>query len=107
MKALEEPIRQIISNAGISGEVIIEKLKYRPDQSPNLGYDVTQGEIVDMFKAGVIDPAKVTKTAVQNASGIAGLLLMTKVMIADIEEEEPVPTSQVASGLPPGSRRIS
>lgn len=105
MKALEEPIKQIICNAGISGDVIIDKLKN--EQDLNKGYDVTQGQIVDMFASGVIDPAKVTKTAVQNSAGIAGLLLMTKVMIADIEEEKPEVSSIGTGHLPPGSKRIA
>lgn len=86
MKALEDPIRQIVNNAGVEGSVVVEKVKAAKDA--NLGFDAQNEEYVDMMKAGIIDPTKVTRTALQNASSVASLLLMTSVMVTDLPEEE-------------------
>lgn len=87
-RALEEPIRQIVENAGLEGSVVAEHVK---KEKATIGYDVLQGEYVDMIAAGVIDPTKVTRTALQNASSIAGLLLTTEALITDIPEKEKTP----------------
>ena len=84
-KALEEPIRQIASNAGKEGSVIVQKVK---EMDTNSGFDAQKEEFVDMIKAGIIDPTKVTRIAIQNASSIAGLLLTTECLVTDIPEEE-------------------
>ncbi|HET6515915.1 MAG TPA: chaperonin GroEL [Thermodesulfovibrionales bacterium] len=86
MKALEEPIRQIVNNAGLEGSVIVEKVKASKDA--NYGFDAQNEEYVDMMKAGIIDPTKVTRTALQNASSVASLMLTTSVMVSELPEEE-------------------
>ena len=88
-RALEEPVRRIVQNAGLEGSVIAEHIKNEKDAA--VGYDVMQSGYVDMIKAGVIDPTKVTRTALQNASSIAGLLLTTECVITDIPEKEKTP----------------
>ncbi|MEK6672130.1 MAG: chaperonin GroEL [Nitrospirota bacterium] len=86
MKALEEPIRQIVNNAGLEGSVIVEKVKSSKDL--NHGFDAQNEEYVDMIKAGIIDPTKVTRTALQNASSVASLMLTTAVMVSEIPEDD-------------------
>jgi chaperonin GroEL len=83
-RALEEPMRIIASNAGFEASVIVNKVR---SESGNIGFDAKAGDFVDMIEAGIIDPAKVVRTALQNAASIAGLLLTTEAMIADIPEE--------------------
>jgi chaperonin GroEL len=87
-RALEEPLRQIAFNAGLEGSVVVENVK---KEKTNIGYDVLQADYVDMIDSGVIDPTKVTRTALQNASSIAGLLLTTECLITDIPEKEKTP----------------
>jgi chaperonin GroEL len=84
-RALEEPIRQIVENAGLEGSVIVEKVK--AETVPTRGYDAETMEYVDMLQAGIIDPAKVERVALQNAASIASLLLTTEALITDIPEE--------------------
>ena len=84
-RSLEEPLRQIATNAGEEGTVICEKVK---SLKGNEGYDAKTGKYTDMIKAGIIDPAKVARTALQNASSISGLLLTTEAMITDLPEEK-------------------
>ncbi len=84
-RALEEPLRQIAANAGEEGTVICEKVK---TLKGNDGYDAKTGKYTDMIKAGIIDPAKVARTALQNAASISGLLLTTEAMITDLPEEK-------------------
>ncbi|RLE29782.1 chaperonin GroEL [Candidatus Acetothermia bacterium] len=90
-RALEEPARQLAENAGLEGAVIVEKLK---GEKPGVGFDVVQEKFVDMFEAGIIDPTKVTRSALQNAVSIAGMLLTTEALVAEIKEEkkESMPT---------------
>jgi chaperonin GroEL len=89
-RALEEPIRQIVRNAGLEGAVIVNKVK---EGSRNFGFNAaTEQYEEDMIKSGIIDPTKVTRTAVENASSVAGLLLMTEAVISEIpEKEQPMP----------------
>src|SRR5436309_14211257 len=94
--ALEEPIRQIVENAGLEGSVIVEKVK--SETVPNRGYDADSMEYVDMVQAGIIDPTKVERVALQNAASIASLLLTTEALITDIPEEKPA----AAPPMPPG-----
>ncbi|MBN1290172.1 MAG: chaperonin GroEL [Actinobacteria bacterium] len=91
-KALIEPLKQIASNAGLEGSVVVEKVKQLDEGH---GLNALTGEYVDMLAAGIIDPAKVTRSAVQNAASIAALLLTTEALIADKPEEE-------GMGMPPG-----
>jgi chaperonin GroEL len=88
-RALEEPIRQIVNNAGLEGSVVVEKVKH--SKETNFGFDADKEDYVDMMKTGIIDPTKVTRYALQNASSVAALMLTTAVMITDIPEEEKTP----------------
>jgi chaperonin GroEL len=85
-RALEEPLRQIVANAGKEGAVIVEKV--RSEKNPNIGYNVLTEEFEDLVAAGVIDPAKVTRSALQNAASIAGLMLTTEGLISEIQEDD-------------------
>ena len=95
-RALEEPIRQIVENAGLEGSVIVERVK--SETSPSRGYDAESMEYVDMLKAGIIDPTKVTKNALQNAASIAGLMLTTEAMVSEIKEKEKAPAGMPGGG---------
>ncbi len=94
-RALEEPIRQIADNAGVDGAVIADKAK---NEKKGVGYNAYTGEWVDMMKAGVIDPAKVTRSALQNAASVAGMLLTTECAITDIPEP-PAPAAAPAPDM--------
>jgi chaperonin GroEL len=85
-RALEEPLRQIVANSGFEGAVVVEKVK--ADKSANFGFNAETEEYGDMIKMGVVDPTKVTRSALQNASSIAGLLLTTEALVSDIPEEK-------------------
>ncbi|MEO5657290.1 MAG: chaperonin GroEL [Nitrospiria bacterium] len=85
-RSLEEPIRQIVANAGLEGSVIMDKVRNNP--KPSWGFDAATETYVDMIEAGIIDPTKVTRTALQNAASVAGLMLTTEVMVAEIPEKE-------------------
>jgi len=85
-RAIEEPLRQIVANAGEEGSVVIAKIRESKDSS--YGYNAQNGEYADMVKAGVIDPTKVTRTALQNAASIAGLMLTTEALVAELPEEK-------------------
>jgi len=85
-RALEEPLRQIVNNAGHEGSIVVEKV--RADRNPNYGFDAASEEYGDLVKAGVIDPTKVTRTALQNAASIASLLLTTEAVVAEYPEEK-------------------
>ena len=99
-KSLEGPIRQIIENAGIEASVIVDKIKNKKDAS--YGYNADIDEFVDMIKAGIVDPAKVTRTALQNAASIAGLVLTTEALVTDIPEKKDTPAMPpMGGGMPP------
>jgi chaperonin GroEL len=85
-RALEEPMRQIVQNAGHEGAVVVGKVRESKDD--NFGFNAETGEYSDLVKAGVIDPAKVTRLALQNAASIAALMLTTEALVADIKEDE-------------------
>ncbi|MBM3802563.1 MAG: chaperonin GroEL [Acidimicrobiia bacterium] len=93
-RALEEPLRQIASNAGVEGAVVVARV--RGEKNENFGYNAATDEYGDLVKDGVIDPAKVARTALQNASSIAGLMLTTEALVAEIPEEKEAPAG------PPG-----
>jgi chaperonin GroEL len=94
-RALEEPLRQIASNAGRDGSVVVEGVR---NQQRGHGFNAMTGEYVDMFKAGIVDPVKVTRSALQNAVSIAGMVLSTDTLVTDIPEEQPA----AAGGMPGG-----
>lgn len=87
-RAIEEPLRQIVENAGVEGAVIVQKVK---EGKGDFGYNARTGEYENFFVAGVIDPAKVTRVALENAASIAGMFLTTECVIADKKEENPAP----------------
>jgi len=95
-RALEEPIRQIVENAGLEGSVIVEKVK--AETVPTRGFDADTNEYVDMVQAGIIDPTKVERVALQNAASIASLLLTTEALITDIPEEKPAAAPSMPHG---------
>lgn len=99
-RALEEPMRMIANNAGLDGAVVIEKVRgLHSDGKANIGYDVIQNDYVDMMEAGLADPVKVTRSAVENASSIAAMILTTAALITDIpEEEKPMPAGDPSMG---------
>ena len=85
LKALEEPVRQIVTNAGLEGAVVVNKVKA---SKPGVGFDALNEKYVDMIEAGIVDPAKVTRTALQNAASVASMILTTEAAVADIPEKE-------------------
>jgi chaperonin GroEL len=87
-RALEEPIRQIAGNAGLEGSVVVERVK---KEKETMGFDAATEKYVDMLEAGIIDPTKVTRYALQNAASVAGLMLTTEVMVTEIPEEKKAP----------------
>jgi chaperonin GroEL len=93
-RSLEEPMRQIVENAGLDGAVVVERAK---KEKKGFGFDAAKMEWSDMFARGIIDPAKVTRSALQNAASIAGLLLTTEATVTDIPEKEPA-----GPAMPPG-----
>jgi len=88
-RSLEEPLRQIVANAGEEGAVVVAKVLESKD--PHYGYNAATSVFEDLVKAGVIDPTKVTRTALQNAASIAGLLLTTEALIVEIPEPKSAP----------------
>ena len=88
-RACEEPLRQIVSNSGTEGAIVVDKV--RENSNPNFGYNAATDTYEDLVAAGVIDPTKVTRTALQNASSIASLMLTTEAMVAEIPEKKPAP----------------
>ena len=88
-RAVEAPLRMLAANAGVEGSLIVQEVKRRKG---NEGYNVATGEYVDLVKAGVVDPKKVTRSALQNAASIAGLLLTTECLVTELpEKEKPAP----------------
>ena len=97
-RALEEPIRTIANNAGQEGSVVVNKVR---EMKTNEGYDADKDVYCDMIQAGVIDPKKVTRSALQNAASIAALMITTETIVTDIPEEEKSPMG-MPGGMPPG-----
>ena len=96
MKALEEPVKQIAINAGLEGAVIVDKVK---SAKIGIGYDVLSEKCVDMISVGIVDPAKVTRSALQNAASVAAVLLTTEAVVADIPEPEPAASAGGMGGM--------
>jgi chaperonin GroEL len=94
-RALEEPLKQIARNAGLEGGVVVEKVRAL---DPGHGLNAATGDYVDMLKAGIIDPTKVTRSALQNASSIAALFLTTEALVAEKPEKQPA----APAGMPGG-----
>ncbi len=85
-RALEEPVRQLVANAGLEGSVVVEEL--RNQNKKNWGFDVMSEQYVDLVQAGIIDPAKVTRTAVENAASVAGMILSTEALVTELPEKK-------------------
>ena len=98
-RALEEPTRLIAENAGAEGSVVVEKIK---GLQKGVGFDALTGEYVDMMQAGIVDPAKVTRSALENAASIASMLLSTEALVAEIPEKEKAPAGPPMGGGMPG-----
>lgn len=96
VKALESPLRQIVTNAGLEGSVVVNKVA---EAAEGIGFNALTETYVDMVEAGIIDPAKVTRSALQNANSVASTLLTTESVVADIEEENPMPPMGGAPGM--------
>ena len=95
-RALEEPARQIANNAGVEGSVIVERIK-----QSGQGYNAATGEFGDLVAQGIVDPAKVTRSALQNAASIAGLILSTEALVAERPEKTPpMPAGGGGGGMP-------
>ncbi|ULG73894.1 chaperonin GroEL [Macrococcus brunensis] len=97
LKALEAPIRQIAENAGLEGSVIVEKIKHA---ETGVGYNAATDEWVNMIEAGIVDPTKVTRSALQNAASVAAMFLTTEAVVADIPEETPAGGEMGMGGMP-------
>ena len=96
-RAIEEPVRQIANNAGLEGSVVVENVK---KAGTGFGFNALTNEYVDMIKAGIVDPAKVTRSALQNAASIASMVLTTETLVADKPEEHPAAPAAPAGGMP-------
>ena len=97
-RALEEPLRQIVGNAGEEGAIVVGKI--RESKENNFGYNAQTGKFEDLVKAGVIDPTKVTRTALQNAGSIAALMLTTEALVSEIpEDKKEAPISRRHGGM--------
>jgi chaperonin GroEL len=88
-RALTKPVRTIAENGGVDGAVVADEVHERGQREPNIGFNANTGDYTDMFAAGIVDPTKVTRSALTNAASIAGLMLTTEVMITKIDEDEP------------------
>lgn len=95
-RALEEPLRQIVENAGIESSIVVERIR---EKGGNVGFDASKNEYCDLIEAGVIDPVKVTRIALQNAVSIAGLLLTTECLVTEIPEKEKMPSMPPGGGM--------
>ena len=102
-RALEEPLRQIVANAGMDGSVVVANVRrfHDDDGNSSYGYDVVANKYTDLVSMGIIDPAKVTRSAVENAASIAGMILSTEALITDIPEEEKPPSADHSHGPGP------
>ncbi|HEY7382662.1 MAG TPA: TCP-1/cpn60 chaperonin family protein, partial [Beijerinckiaceae bacterium] len=89
LKALESPIRQIAENSGVEGSIVVGKVS--ENKSPTFGFNAQSEEYVDMIQAGIVDPAKVVRTALQDAASVAGLLVTTEAMVAELPKKDTPP----------------
>ena len=94
LRALEEPIRQIACNAGIDGGVVVNKI-YENLEKPAYGFDALNNEYVDMIKKGILDPTKVSRSALQNAASVSATLLTTEALVVEIEDKQKVEEKDV------------
>jgi chaperonin GroEL len=90
-RALDEPLRQLVANAGLEGSVVVEQI--RRNENPRYGFDVMREEYVDLVEVGIIDPAKVTRSALENAASVAGMILTTEALVTEMPEKEAAPAA--------------
>ncbi|MEW6680301.1 MAG: chaperonin GroEL, partial [bacterium] len=95
-RALEEPLRQIVENTGLEGSIVVERIR---EKGGNIGFDASKNEYCDLISAGIIDPAKVTRVALQNAVSVSGLLLTTECLVTEIPEKEKMPPMPPGGGM--------
>ncbi|MEW6007811.1 MAG: chaperonin GroEL [bacterium] len=95
-RALEEPLRQIVENTGLEGSIVVERIR---EKGGNIGFDASKNEYCDLISAGIIDPAKVTRIALQNATSVSGLLLTTECLVTEIPEKEKMPPMPPGGGM--------
>jgi chaperonin GroEL len=96
-RALQEPLRQLVRNAGLEGSVVVEHLSR--EKRTNWGFDVMSESYVDLLKAGIIDPAKVTRNALENAASVAGMILSTEALVTELSERHAVGAAPDAQGM--------
>jgi chaperonin GroEL len=96
-RALEEPLRQIVGNAGEEGAIVVGRIRESKDN--NFGYNAQTDKFEDLIKAGVVDPTKVTRTALQNAGSIASLMLTTEALVAEVPEDKKAPAAPGGHGM--------
>ena len=96
-RALQEPLRQLVANAGLEGSVVVEHLSR--EKRANWGFDVMSESYVDLVKAGIIDPAKVTRSALENAASVAGMILSTEALVTELAEGQAVVAGAGARGM--------
>jgi chaperonin GroEL len=97
LRALEAPIRQIAENSGVEGSIVVGKIS--DNDSPSYGFDAQAEEFVDLVQAGIVDPAKVVRTALQDAASVAGLLVTTEAMVAELPKKEAAPAMPGGGGM--------
>jgi chaperonin GroEL len=97
LKALESPLRQIAENAGVEGSIVVGKIL--DNKSETFGFDAQKEDYVDMVENGIIDPAKVVRAALQDAASIAGLLVTTEAMVAEVPKEKPAAPAMPGGGM--------
>jgi len=97
LKALESPIRQIVENSGVEGSIVVGKITEHKSQT--YGFDAQKEQYVDMIEAGIVDPAKVVRTALQDAASVAGLLITTEAMVAEVPKDKPAPAMPGGGGM--------
>ncbi len=97
LKALESPIRQIVDNSGVEGSIVVGKII--ENKSQTYGFDAQKEQYVDMIEAGIVDPAKVVRTALQDAASVAGLLITTEAMVAEVPKDKPAPAMPGGGGM--------
>ncbi len=97
VRALEEPVRQIAENAGLEGSIVVEKVK---DADNGVGFDALNEKYVNMIEAGIVDPTKVTRSALQNAASVAAMVLTTEAAVIDVEEDDPMAGMNGMGGMP-------
>ena len=92
-------MRQLVRNAGLEGSVVVEELRRQNSIKPNWGFDVMAEQYCDLIQAGIIDPAKVTRSALENATSVAGMILTTEALVTDLPEKEKQPAAAGSAGM--------